>query len=586
MLLVFGVFAIGMVANARTFVHPGLTYTQGDLDRMKAMVEAKEEPFYSTFLRMKSSQFSGTNTNEYSRGGAITSDSGFENTVGVDGRRALDTAILWRITGVEMYAKAAVARINANSWYTNTCAVSTAPLDNGKFTALIEAAELLRDYEGWKAEDRQRFFDMLVYPGYSSVDYPWNEHPGSTCGPYWGVYMFDSMRYGNQGLIGCCAMLAMGVLLDNEKIFDRAIRYLRAQPHRPDDLPYSTGPANLAATPSAVGETQIYYDPQWPRVLPEYEDWGYDEQIRHYIYPNGQCQESCRDHGHVMAGLSSLGYLAEVAWNQGVDLYGELDNRILRGWEWSLRLNLTGFESYDDQLRPWFPTAVTTDIDDISFDNEKFYRVRHRSGRWESLWIATDRRDPGATTPIAQILNHYAVRAARPSSELKWLIRSRARQEKTCDGIETCQTGAGGFGMTAWGTLTKSRLPRMAGDPGTWTNGVRVSGAHRLPGTIACADFDWYSDETSGEGHTFHDESPASSSAYRPDSSVGIRIDDAEGAVVTETADGEWLQYTFISGESGVRNVQVRYRSAKAASLALQVDEGETVSVAVVRRVV
>ena len=46
---------IPFIALSRTFVHPGLTYTQGDLDRMKAMVEAKEEPFYSTYLRMKSS---------------------------------------------------------------------------------------------------------------------------------------------------------------------------------------------------------------------------------------------------------------------------------------------------------------------------------------------------------------------------------------------------------------------------------------------------------------------------------------------------------------------------------------------------
>ena len=40
-------------AAARKFVHPGITYTQGDLDRMKAMVEAKVEPFYSTFLALK-----------------------------------------------------------------------------------------------------------------------------------------------------------------------------------------------------------------------------------------------------------------------------------------------------------------------------------------------------------------------------------------------------------------------------------------------------------------------------------------------------------------------------------------------------
>ena len=147
----------GVCAHGRTFVHPGLSYTQGDLDRMKAMVAAKEEPFYSTFLQMRSSRFSDISTNEYTRGGAITADNQFENSVGIDGRRALDTALLWHITGDEIYAKASVTKINANSWFTNTCAVGTAPLDNGKFAALTEAAELMRDHEGWQRDDRQRF---------------------------------------------------------------------------------------------------------------------------------------------------------------------------------------------------------------------------------------------------------------------------------------------------------------------------------------------------------------------------------------------------------------------------------------------
>ena len=30
----------GVQAQRRNFIHPGITYTQGDLDRMKAMVKA------------------------------------------------------------------------------------------------------------------------------------------------------------------------------------------------------------------------------------------------------------------------------------------------------------------------------------------------------------------------------------------------------------------------------------------------------------------------------------------------------------------------------------------------------------------
>ena len=44
--------AMPLQAQKRVFVHPGITYTQADLDRMKAMVEARQEPFYTTYLAL------------------------------------------------------------------------------------------------------------------------------------------------------------------------------------------------------------------------------------------------------------------------------------------------------------------------------------------------------------------------------------------------------------------------------------------------------------------------------------------------------------------------------------------------------
>mgnify|MGYP000352638174 FL=1 len=34
----------GVQAQRRNFIHPGITYNLGDLDRMKAMVKAKHAP--------------------------------------------------------------------------------------------------------------------------------------------------------------------------------------------------------------------------------------------------------------------------------------------------------------------------------------------------------------------------------------------------------------------------------------------------------------------------------------------------------------------------------------------------------------
>ena len=76
-------------AQRHNFVHPGITYTQGDLDRMKAMVEAKQEPYYSTFLKLKESSYSSLNTEVINRGEQIR-EGRFNATIGIDGRRAHD----------------------------------------------------------------------------------------------------------------------------------------------------------------------------------------------------------------------------------------------------------------------------------------------------------------------------------------------------------------------------------------------------------------------------------------------------------------------------------------------------------------
>lgn len=113
-----------MQAQRRNFIHPGITYTQGDLDRMKAMVKAKHEPYYSTFLKLKESPYSSLNTQVINRGKQIR-EGRFNATIGVDGRRAHDLALLWHLTGDEAYARKAVEYLNANSYYTNTSSRGT-----------------------------------------------------------------------------------------------------------------------------------------------------------------------------------------------------------------------------------------------------------------------------------------------------------------------------------------------------------------------------------------------------------------------------------------------------------------------------
>ena len=56
-----------------------------------------------------------------------------------------------------------------------------------------------------------------------------------------------------------------------------------------------------------------------------------------YIYPSGEQQESSRDQTHARMGITGLASQADIAWNQGIDLYGANDNRLLTGMVYNAR---------------------------------------------------------------------------------------------------------------------------------------------------------------------------------------------------------------------------------------------------------
>ena len=70
-----------------------------------------------------------------------------------------------------------------------------------------------------------------------------------------------------------------------------------------------------------------------------------------YISATGQCQETGRDQGHAQLGLGMMCDICEMAQQQGDDLWGALDNRLMHGIEYSARYNLghdVPFEQWTD----------------------------------------------------------------------------------------------------------------------------------------------------------------------------------------------------------------------------------------------
>ena len=536
-------------------VHPGISHKRSDLDRMKLMVEAGEEPWASTFEALRNhrrAQFdyevnvATSNPDfviEYSR----DSDNFFLN----DGEAAYYNALMWYITGDVRHAQKSVEIFNTyNTLRRNTSGI---PLRSGRVWRIIEAAEIIaHTYDGWDPDDIQAFKDMLVFPGYSTTSVPTQAINSGDFTFYWHIYQGDRVRNGNQGLFCMRTMMAMGIFLDNEVMYERALRYLRGQSHRSDDFAYPSGPPRNGTTNRSPASCGFFNEFDQQGFNSTIADYGYNEVVGNYIFENGQSQESSRDQVHALAGVITINNMAEMAWSQGDDLYGELDNRPLLGMEFMNHYNLSIDFQFPDQTTPWEPTVASGE----------YIRRTDRSGRFEALVINPEISCDGGLSrgaenyeqPIYElVLGHYRDRLNLPSDDYKWMQRG---QDVYTDlfGVET--TGV----ITdhpVWGSLTFHRV-----SPGDPISGFNITGLpeyamNELPAKIEAENFDYF--PIDGEGLTYSDTTPGNlGNAYRLDTDVDIQAIDGGSMNCVRAGGGEFLTYTVNVPETGNYTIQAK----------------------------
>jgi len=198
--------------------------------------------------------------------------------------------------------------------------------------------------------------------------------------------------YSNWGLCAMAASLAIGVLCDNQKIVDSVVAYFK----------------------SGMGNGAI-------------------NMMTYYLHPGfmGQTQESGRDQGHDSLSVALVSLLCEMAWNQGIDLYGYDNNRVLSACEYVAKANL--IES-----------------------GSSFYAVPYVPCR-DATVFATGGQ--GAMRPAwAHVYNHYVNRRgiAAPFSEM-------AAMKVAPEPAPPFRSGGGAMDQPGLGTLTFSRDPIAAG---------------------------------------------------------------------------------------------------------------------------
>ncbi len=277
---------VATAAEPRPFVHPGMLHTRDAFVGIRARLAAGREPWTSGLAKLRADPHSRADWRLRGPFEAVVRDPAGSRRLAefdADANAAYQNSLMWCLTGDRAHAAKAAAILDA--WSGTLRAITGRDKELGASLGgfkLLNAAELLRHTDsGWTPGGAARFGDMtrrVLVPV---------------------VRDFAPHANGNWGT-GCIkTLMAAGVYLDDRALFDRAADY------------YLRGAGNACLTNYIVNAT-------------------------------GQCQESGRDQQHVQLGLGHLAEACEVAWNQGVDLYGAGDNRLLAGFEYTAAYNLGG----------------------------------------------------------------------------------------------------------------------------------------------------------------------------------------------------------------------------------------------------
>ncbi|MGQ1784585.1 MULTISPECIES: T9SS type A sorting domain-containing protein [unclassified Saccharicrinis] len=571
------------VSFAQSFVHPGVSNNKADLDRMKYAVKNKMDPWYSSYLLLMADTKSNFNYTiqgnpewtYLNRENPKVNGNEYESDI----QAAYANALMWYITEDTRHADKAVEILNT---WSNLQQVDGIPLGPGLFGGpLVDAAEIIRHtYEGWAEEDIKKFEDMLVYPGYSSKVVPAGAYNATNSGSgssfYWRTYYGDPARAGNQDASCWRTVMAIGVFLDNDTIYDRGYNYLISQPTRSDDVDNESGPSPQGDVLDSSDQHKTEYAYVGPQN--QIQDYGYNGAIQNYIYENGQIQESSRDQVHSLLGTGLLANAAEIAWNQGDDMYGYLDNRILLGLEFTLKYCLSYYNSYPDQLTPWEPTqenGLYMEKDDRTGRSTAHKINPYVSNNYER-W---SRKEPIFMKTIEAPLAHYKGRQQAEANDYLWLERTRDYAHEQI-GLEN-RTGVD---FNGWGALTDRRIPLCPGDPikGFDENGLPDYNLPELPGLVGAENFDYFV-MNGGGGHGkcyYKNTNNEITNTYRPESDVYADFSENDkGYYLADLNSGDWYNYSISLPEDGAYDIYVHYLADNSnASVKMDFNGEEVVS--------
>ncbi|MDB5769087.1 MAG: concanavalin A-like lectin/glucanase superfamily protein [Collimonas fungivorans] len=377
------------------FVHPGLLHTQADFDRMSQKVNAKAAPWIDGWNILIANGHASLNYKPNPQTEVYRGNDGVHgqnySLLYNDVAAAYACALRWKISGDELYAKKAVTILNDWSKLTVIGGDTNAALAAGLYGyEFANAAEIMRSYSGWAAADLASFQNMMRTVFYRINHDFLIRHNGTEATHYWA----------NWDLCNMASIMAIGVLCDDRAMFNEAVEYFK----------------------NGIGNGAV-------------------SQAVYYVHPGylGQWQETGRDQGHNTLGIALMGPICEMAWNQGVDLYGYDNNRFLAGAEYVAKANLIESGST-------FYTVPYVTYNNVDRVNQTAFATGSQ-GLARPGWVL--------------VYNHYVNRKglAAPYCQ-KFTGRSELKPE---GGGGNYGPNSGGYDQLGYGTLTCTRDPIASG---------------------------------------------------------------------------------------------------------------------------
>ncbi|MFI1396085.1 alginate lyase family protein [Streptomyces sp. NPDC020681] len=363
------------------FVHPGLLHAYGELNRARVRVRAGSKPWAAGWDRLTANRHAQSTWKPGAlktvvRGGAGQNYPRLYNDI----HAAYQNALRWKIAGSTPQGDAARDLLNA---WSGTLETVTGNAD--RFLAagiygyqFANAAELMRGYAGFDLDRFQRMMRTVFHP--LNEDFL-TRHNDAHIQNYWA----------NWDLCSVASVMAIGILCDDRALFDRAVEY------------FKNGQGN-GSVKNAVP----------------------------FLHPGGlgQWQESGRDQGHSVMGIGLMGSICEMAWNQGVDLYGYDDNRFMKGAQYVAKYNLGG---------------------DVPFTTYAWRSGQSGAYREHTVVSGIGR---GQARPVWELLHNHYARRRRLSVPYITAIAEQVRAE---GGGGDYGPNSGGFDQLGFGTLLYSR---------------------------------------------------------------------------------------------------------------------------------